>query len=234
MENFTIKALKSIKRYTYRPYKLIWVDNGSSDDSKQKVLKYIRKNIKDWKYIWNSENEGWVGAINQALQITNADFIVFMNNDIEVTSGWLRKLQLIAMQNEKIGLVGPVANKGGTGWQRINHLDKWFPEFDKIKENEVSKKMKGQYSLTPTMLAFFCVLIKKEVIDKIGGLTRELGKYGLGDDDDFCRRAKNAGYELAFAKDCLIYHHHRTTFKAEGINYVKIQKENLKKIQEIR
>ena len=234
LEKYTLKALKSIKENTRRPYRIIWVDNGSTQDSRHLVYKYIKRTFKNWKYIWNSDNEGWVGGINQALQIVDADFIVFMNNDVEVTGDWLWKLQFVAMQDKKIGIVGPVSNRGDIGWQRINHLGSWFPEFLNVKKEKEVEKFKNDYSVAPTMLAFFCVLIKKEVIDKIGGLSRDFGKYGLGDDDDFCRRAKEAGYNLAIAKSCLIYHNHRTTFKAEGIDYQKIQKKNLKKIRGVK
>jgi len=66
----------------------------------------------------------------------------------------------------------------------------------------------------------FCMLIKRAVIDKIGGLD---GRYGLGnfEDDDFSLRATLAGYESRIAEDCFVHHFGSRTFIGEQIDYKK-------------
>ena len=63
------------------------------------------------------------------------------------------------------------------------------------------------------MLAFFCVMISREVFKRIGMLDESYGA-GLGDDDSYCRLAERAGFLLALVQDLRIPHHHRSTFKA--------------------
>jgi GT2 family glycosyltransferase len=62
------------------------------------------------------------------------------------------------------------------------------------------------------MLAFFCTMFKREVFDRVGLLDEAFG-VGFGDDDDYCRRVLNLGYNMALVQDLIIPHHHRTTFK---------------------
>jgi len=64
----------------------------------------------------------------------------------------------------------------------------------------------------------FCMLIKREVIDKIGGLD---GRFGLGnfEDDDFSLRAALAGFESWIVKDCFVHHFGSRTFAGAKIDF---------------
>ena len=73
---------------------------------------------------------------------------------------------------------------------------------------------KGKQYHNIRVLAFFCVAIKKEVFEKIGLLDEVFG-IGMFEDDDFCERAKAAGYQLVCADDVFIHHHLGATFDQE-------------------
>src|SRR5207245_6640178 len=64
----------------------------------------------------------------------------------------------------------------------------------------------------------FCLLVKRAVIDRIGGLDC---RFGLGnyEDDDFCLRAAIAGYDCVIARDCFIHHYGSRTFTGQQIDY---------------
>jgi tetratricopeptide (TPR) repeat protein len=64
----------------------------------------------------------------------------------------------------------------------------------------------------------FCMLIKRAVVDKIGGLD---SRYGLGnfEDDDFSLRAALAGFESWMAADCFIHHFGNRTFIGVKVDY---------------
>ena len=62
------------------------------------------------------------------------------------------------------------------------------------------------------MLVFFCAMISRAVIDRIGVLDEEFG-IGLGDDDEYCWRAQQAGFDLCYLGDLTIMHHHKVTFR---------------------
>ena len=64
-------------------------------------------------------------------------------------------------------------------------------------------------------LVGFCLLVKREVIDKIGPLDERFG-IGCFEDDDWCLRAKQAGYRLLIAADAFVHHYGSRTFVGSG------------------
>jgi GT2 family glycosyltransferase len=60
-------------------------------------------------------------------------------------------------------------------------------------------------------VAFFCVAIKKEVIDKVGLLDEQF-EIGFFEDDDYCKRASENKYRIAIVEDSFVHHHLNATF----------------------
>jgi len=71
----------------------------------------------------------------------------------------------------------------------------------------------------------FCMLIKRAVIEKIGGLD---GRFGLGnfEDDDFSLRAALAGFESWIARDCYVHHEGSQTFAELKVDYRQSMEKN--------
>jgi len=93
------------------------------------------------------------------------------------------------------------ANLGG--------LDDFATEFSKRNTGKAKRIMR---------VVGFCMLIKRAVVDKVGGLDV---RYGLGnfEDDDFSLRAALAGFESWMAEDCFIHHFGNRTFIGAKIDY---------------
>ena len=79
-------------------------------------------------------------------------------------------------------------------------------------------------------LVFFCVAIKREVIEKIGLLDEQFSP-GNFEDDDFCVRAILAGFRLGIAQDVLIYHKGSATHKSLNVAYDELLGTNLMKFK---
>lgn len=190
--DFTIKCLKSIREFT-TDYRVILVDNGSDP----KELEIVEKELENHEYLLvrNARNVGFVKAINQGLTLSTDSFVVLLNNDTKVVADWIEKLKFPLQQEEKIAACGPTTTT----------FDCW----------QGREKLGEGYRVLPpsAMLAFFCVMLKKEAIDCVGLLDENFG-VGLADDDDYCHRLKQAGYTLALAQSLRIPHYHRTTFKS--------------------
>jgi len=76
-------------------------------------------------------------------------------------------------------------------------------------------------------LVGFCLAIKREVVEKIGVLDEAFG-LGTYEDDDYCLRAREAGYVNMVARDCFIHHFGSRTFAGEGLNMGQLQATNAK------
>lgn len=183
-------CLRSVAEHS-RDYRLIFVDNGSPEfDTIEPDLQQMPHLL-----IRNETNLGFVKAINQGLRASVAPYVVLLNNDAEAVPRWLHKLR--TPLRGKVALSGPRTTAKGS-WQ-----GNW-----KLRE-----PVKKPFLLPPSaMLAFFCVMLRRKVIKTVGLLDEDFG-VGFGDDDNYCSRAKKAGFRLVLVQDLVIPHAHRSTFR---------------------
>jgi len=206
---YTKFCIESVLKYTQFPYKLVLVDNGSTDGTED----YFRS-MDGAVVIRNETNAGFPCGANAGLRAADGAYMVLLNNDTIVTDGWLTKLVQAAESDETVGLVGPLTNhsKGAQLLERREFGDR--REIEEYAERVASRNA-GQWRVT-NGLAGFCMLIKREVVERIGYLDERFG-IGNFEDDDYCVRARQAGFDLLIAMDCFIYHFGERTFLALGI-----------------
>lgn len=209
----TEECIKSIKENT-SDYELIIVDNGSNPA-------YSGEGI----IIRNEENLGFPKAVNQGIVESTGDTIVILNNDTIVTPNWIYNLK--AHFND-YDMVGPCTNYI-SGPQQIK-----IPEYENEKElYEASEKYHKEHkneSMPWHRLVFFCVAIKREVLDRIGLLDEQFSP-GNFEDDDFCLRAIEAGFRLGIAQDVFIHHIGQATHKSLNLDFKKLMETNQLKFQ---
>jgi len=130
-----------------------------------------------------------------------------------VTENWLNRMIKVAESNPSIGIVGPISNIV-SGVQ----LDKNAKYQDAAEmynyAAKIKKSNKGKSFEFPRV-AFLCTLIKRNVLDTIGGLDERFSP-GNFEDDDFCLRAQLAGFKTIVAEDVFIHHFGSISFKANG------------------
>jgi len=191
----TRDCIYSIEKYT-TDYEVIVVDNGSSPAFSGAD-----------RVIFNEQNLGFPKAVNQGIKAATGDVVVILNNDTLVTPHWLDRIH---KHLEIYDMVGPVTNNI-SGPQKIEYkLNDNRIALDMFSERLYSEKEGQIYPYH--RLVFFCVAVKKAVIDKIGFLDEDFTP-GNFEDDDFCLRAVEAGFKLGIAEDVFIYHIGSVSFK---------------------
>lgn len=223
---FTKQCVESIHTYTAGPYELVMVDNNSTDGTAE-YLKDLQSRHTNIKVIFNDKNLGYAMGNNMGLAVAEGEYLIIMNNDVIVTEDWLSGLLHVAKEIPSIGIVGPKTNYvvgdqmvPGVSCKSVTEIEAFARRFK--QENGRSVTLTGR-------VIGFCMLVKREVIKKIGGFDPRFG-IGNFEDDDFCIRAKIAGFEIAIADFVFVYHYGSVSFLARGIEeYRDLLKHNLKR-----
>ncbi len=206
--NYTKDCIESIKKYTKKnSYEIIVVDNLSTDGTRD----WLKKQ-KDLKVILNDENMGFPKGCNQGIEIANPDNdILLLNNDTIVTTNWLENLKICLYSNDLVGAVGSVSNHQ----ENLQGVDFTYSDFMEMQElaikNNISDSNRWEEKV---FLIGFCILIKRDVLNKIGLLDEEYSP-GYVEDNDLSLRIIDAGYKLMLCHDSFIHHYLGTAFRKD-------------------
>ncbi|MCK4463565.1 MAG: glycosyltransferase [Candidatus Omnitrophica bacterium] len=200
---FTKSCIDHILKNTRYPYRLMLVDNGSDIETKNylETLKQTQKT--EINLIRNGENLGFVRAVNQGLKDSIAPYVCILNNDTLPGVGWLTELVEFAEKHPDTGLLNPLCN-GHIG-QNLS-----VNEYARM----VSSSNKGKY-MEMNQCQGFSMLIKREIIDKIGYLDERFGIGGF-DDTDYSMRVHRAGYKSVCVYSSYVYHREHVSFNKMG------------------
>ncbi len=226
---YTRPCLESVLRRTRPPYKLVLVDNGSSDGTPA-YLEEIRSRPGPARVevVRNETNAGFPAGCNQGLARAKGRWVVFLNNDTVVTGGWLEGLTAPALRDPQVGMVGAVTNYSRPPQQVEVDYDglKGMEAFAARRRLDHAGKALGVERLTG-----FCLLARRDVLEKVHGFDEG---YGLGffDDDDLSVKVLRAGYKLLVAQDVFVHHFGSRTFAALKVDCPRRLEENLRRFRE--
>lgn len=201
-KNILQDCLSSVKKLKYPNYKILVVDNNSTDNSIQ-----FLKNT-EIELIINKKNYGFTKGNNIGIQYAlkkGADYICLLNNDTEVDSLWLTNLVNEAEQDETIGALsskilfswnknlinstGHMMNLRGNTWDiGIGRID--TPRFN-IKKEVIS-------------ICGAAYFVKAKVLKEIGLFDSKYFAYY--EDVDLSLRILKAGYRLVYIPSAIVYH----------------------------
>lgn len=223
--NYNQICLESIRKYTSSDtYEIIIVDNNSSDGTREWL-----KEQTDIKLILNDENLGFPKGCNLGINAAEKDNdILVLNNDTKATPRWLDNLKVCLYSNEKIGAVAAITNNC-SNYQAINVPYTDIEDMiDFADKNNISNSDMWEEK---SRLVAFCMLIKREVINKVGTFDERFTP-GNFEDDDLCMRIVEAGYKLMVCNDSFIHHFGSTSFKSDYAKFNNILKTNAHKFEE--
>lgn len=216
--NVTQLCIESIRKYTEpNTYELIVVDNASTDGTVQWLSQQ-----QDIRCIFNNQNKGFPVGCNQGAKIATGDNIMYLNNDVVVTEGWLENLLKCLYSQEDIGAVGPVTNNCSyyqtipVNYQNLDEMQAFAKSYNKSDSTLWEERLK---------LIGYAFLFKRMVYDQVGELD-EIFSPGNFEDDDFSVRIRQAGYKLLLSKDTFIHHFGSVSFKESPIQYQNLLKRN--------
>ena len=180
------RCIESVIFQSYKNIEIIIVDD-CSDDNTQKVVSELQKRDKRIKYFRHEKNRGNAEARNTAMKNSLGEYIAFLDDDDEWIDKNKLEKQLKIIEKNKADIVCSSV--------RLYSNKKKFKEKIIQKPKNLKKWMLKRNGIiySPT------ILIKKEIMDKVGGFDKNLER---GVDSDFYRNCiLNFGYKIYFLKD---------------------------------
>jgi len=218
------RCLHSLIRHTVPPYDLVLVDDGSDPATRDYLREFAVS--QDALLLRNDVAKGYTFAANQGLRAAQGEHVVLLNSDTIVAEQWLDRVVMCAESDPRIGLVGPLSNTAS--WQSVPAVHEngdWAanPIPDGLSVGDMARLIAAFSGRTYPRMAFlngFCLLLKRRVIEDIGYFDEENFGRGYGEENDYCLRARAAGWVLAVADDTYIYH-------AQGRSYSNERRKQL-------
>jgi GT2 family glycosyltransferase len=200
-----IGCIQSIRDYTDLPYEIIVVDNGSKDGTADFCVK------EKITFVSIPNNRGFPVACNLGMKIATGDNLLLLNNDIIVSHNWLSNQLACLYSNEEIGIVGPYTNYA-SGKQLLPSSYDGIPQFHEkaLQYNQPNAQLWQPIE----RIVGLCFLIKRTLFEKIGYLDEQFSP-GHYEDDDYCYRARKAGFKLMVAGDVMIHHYGSVSFQRQ-------------------
>lgn len=200
--------LPSVSQTDYPNFEIILADNNSSDDS----VDWVSTHYPHVKIVVHSENYGYAGGNNKAVQKASGEVLVFLNNDVSVDKYWLSELNIFMSENPDFAIVQPKLlsykepekfEYAGAAGGFIDWLGYPFCRGRLFENTETDS---GQYdSSIPIFWASGAAfVIKKQVFEDLLGFD-EIFQFHL-EEIDLCWRAWQSGHSVGYSPKSVVYH----------------------------
>jgi len=205
LKDDTAECVASVLESDYTNYRVLVVDNGSSDGS----VDYLRHSFPDIEIIVNAANLGFAAGnnvgIRHALEM-GADYVFVLNNDTTVDAAMLSQLVACAEGKAYIGMVAPKIlydEERNRIWRLGDRIHQWLPVPLSVGRDQIDT---GQFSepFDVDYVTFCGVLIKRALLETIGLLDERF--FFTYEDADFCRRSRAAGYRIVCQPKACMWH----------------------------
>lgn len=199
----TLQLIDSIQNHLTISYEFIVVDNGSKADEAS-MLKHQFPYI---KVIRSDRNLGFAGGNNLAIKDAAADFLLFINNDAYVQDDSLTHLVERMKKEPTLGGISPKILFADQ--EKLIQFAGYTPLSSVTLRNRLigfKEQDSGQYDhpITTPYLHGAAMLIRREVVEKVGGMPEIYFLYY--EELDWSLQLRRAGYQLEYNPAAVVYH----------------------------
>jgi GT2 family glycosyltransferase/glycosyltransferase involved in cell wall biosynthesis len=199
---------------------VILVDDGSSDATTQ-----VPELVAGVQYLRNEDAQGFVRASNRGAAHAKGEYVVMLNNDTEVTAGWLDELLWVFEHFDGVGLAGAkllnangtLQEAGGIVWSSGNPWN--------YGRQANAHDPRFNYTRQADYLSGACVMLPRKLWNEIGGFS-ETYVPAYFEDTDLAFQVREKGYKTLYVPAAQVVHF-------EGISSGTNVSSGIKRFQEI-
>jgi len=202
------RCLPSVAATNYDNLEIVVADNASTDGSSG----WISDTFPDIKVVQHPENWAFCKGNNVAYLHTTGDYVLFLNNDVEVPADWLLPLVARMESDDRIGAVQPKLLQydhrhtfeyaGASG----GFIDRWGYPFTRGRVFFTLEEDHGQYDESrPVFWATGAAILLRRTAIELVGLFDELFFMHM-EEIDLCWRLQRHGYSIYVEPESTVYH----------------------------
>jgi len=179
---------------------LLVVDNASHDTSLESIERFKNR----VHIVQNSVNRGFAAAVNQAFQATSSSYVLILNPDLRVTPGAVQQLEEFMENHPRVAAVG--------GYVGDKYMPKRLPSATALVRENFGFPAGGavaegrpQNPVSVEQPAAAALMVRRDAYEEVGGFDEQFFPAWY-EDVDFCRRLKDKGWEIYFARNAEFVH----------------------------
>ena len=231
VKHFLEQCLYSVqKAVTGIEAEVIVIDNGSVDNS----VRYLQPLFPRVRFIANEENPGFAKACNQGLRLASGRYILFLNPDSIVPENCFQQCMAFLESHPEAGALGIKMLDGSgrflpeskrafpspmTSLFKLSGLSRVFPKSKIFSRYHLGHLDRNENQEVDVLAGAF-MMIKKEVLDKVGSFDETFFMYG--EDVDLSYRIQKAGYTNYYFAESSIIHFKGESTRKGSMNYVRM------------
>lgn len=190
-------------------YRVIVADNCSTDDS----ISFLKTEFPQVEIIQNSSNNGYSAGYNEALSnISDVDYYVLLNSDVEVTPNWIAPIINMMEADKTIAAAQPkiLDQKKKTHFEYAGaaggYLDTLGYPFCRGRIFLELEQDQGQYNDIQQVFwaTGACLFVRASCFHELGGFDEDF--FAHMEEIDLCWRLNNAGYKIYYNGNSTVYH----------------------------
>lgn len=216
---YTLRCLDSIAENTDGDYEVIVMDDCSPEPEIAQLARVPHLRVHR-----NDSNLGFVRSCNAGAQLARGEFVLFLNNDTEVTPGWLAALLGTFARHPDAGLVGAklvypdgslqeaggIIWRDGTGWNYGRDDEPEKPEYNYVRRTDYCSGA--------------CIILPRELFARLGGFDQRYVP-AYCEDSDLAFQVRAAGREVYYQPRAIVVHHEgrsNGTDTAQGVKRYQV------------
>jgi GT2 family glycosyltransferase len=215
-KKFIIGCLSSLLSTNYPNFEVLFVDNASTDGSRELLEEEIKKlKLDNFKLISLDKNYGFAKGNNIGIKLSDpkSELIVLLNNDTEVDPNWVKNLVIFMKTHKDVGVAqcklrslknrALIDSAGGVidYIGRVLNIGNGEPDSERFSEPYEVFYAKGA-----------AIVIRRDIIRKVGLLDED---YFINyEETDLCWRTWFSGMKVAFIPNSIVYHYGSATISS--------------------